>query len=68
MLHKLSLDANGMAICWQVLEWIYTNIFPFCEQILPECRTRDIDLANSVAAHEIKMLCVKQGFPSKPLA
>ena len=30
--------------------------------------TSDIVLSNNMVAHEIKMLCVQQGFPSKPQA
>ena len=32
MLHKLSLDANSMAISyWQVQEKVYTNMFSYSE-------------------------------------
>ena len=73
MLHKLSLDANTIVtLYWQILEHVYTNIFLFGKQILLDFDTRHVGLSNSMAsfgmAHEIKMMCVQQGFPSKPLA
>ena len=47
MLHKLSLDPNSMAISyWQVMEYVYTNISSFGEQILPEYHTCDVRLSN----------------------
>ena len=52
---------------WQVKEQVYTNIFSFGKRILPDYDTCDVGLSKSMA-HEIKMLYVQQGFPSKPLA
>ena len=48
MLHKLSLDANKMAISyWQVYEYVYTNIFSFGEQILSDYDTNHLGLSDS---------------------
>ena len=42
-------------------------MFLFGERILLDFDTRDVGFCNSMA-HEIKMLCVEQGFNSKPMA
>ena len=61
MLLKLTLDANSIAIShWQICIQI---IFSFCERIWLDFDARDVVLFN-----DIKMTCVQQGFPSKPLA
>ena len=46
---------------------MYTNVFSFSEQISLDFDTRDVELQFG-AAHGIKMVCVQQGFLSKPLA
>ena len=45
------------------------NILSFGEPIFLDYDSHDVGLSNSMdgADHEIKMLCVQQGFPSIPL-
>ena len=57
MLHKLSVDANSMAMSyWQEYEKVYTNIFSFRKRKLPEYHTRDVVLSNSMA-RPMKLRC-----------
>ena len=47
---------------------MYTNIFSFGEQILPEYQTSAVGLSKSMARSMKLMLCVQQGFPNKSLS
>ena len=52
---------------WQIQECVYANLVSFIERILSLFDIYDTSLSNR-NTHENKMLCVQQGFPSKPLS
>ena len=50
--------------------FFFRNICSCGKQMLLVCDTRDVGISNirpRVSAHEIKMMCVQQVYPNKPL-